>query len=138
MTMRKGFTFVELLVVMLFMGALASLAVPRFRQYKTRAYLSAMESDLGNLRIAQEAHWAEFQAYATDTTALDFRRTSNVSLQITSKDILGGYTAVATHANVPGRQCQTAMGAEAAPLEPGSISCTAISSGGSSTIPSTP
>jgi prepilin-type N-terminal cleavage/methylation domain-containing protein len=126
MTRRKGFTFVELLVVMLFIGALSSMAVPRFREYKTRAFVAAMESDLGNLRIAQEAHWAEN------------RRTVNVSLQITSQDVLGGYTAVATHANVPGRQCLTAMGAEAAPREPGSISCVSIVSGGSSTIPSSP
>jgi type IV pilus assembly protein PilA len=141
MTRRKGFTFVELLVVMLFIGALSSMAVPRFREYKARAYVSAMESDLGNLRIAQEAYWAEHMVYATDTTGLDFRRTSNVSLQITSQDVVGGYTAIATHANVPGQQCQTAMGAEAAPRQPGSISCGAISGGGgggSIAVPSSP
>lgn len=137
MTKRKGFTFVELLVVMLFIGALSSMAVPRFREYKTRAYISAMESDLGNLRIAQEAYWAEHMVYATDTTGLDFRRTSNVNLEISSKDAAGGYTAIATHANVPGRQCQTAMGPEAAPREPGAISCGAASSG-SSAIPASP
>ena len=137
MTKRKGFTFIELLVVMLFIGALSSMAVPRFREYKKRAYISAMESDLGNLRIAQEAYWAEHMVYATDTVGLDFRRTSNVTLQITSKDVVGGYTAIATHTNVPGQQCQTAMGAESAPKQPGQISCGASSSG-SSTIPSSP
>ena len=140
MTRRKGFTFVELLVVMLFIGALSSMAVPRFREYKTRAYIAAMESDLGNLRIAQEAYWAEHMVYATDTVGLDFRRTSNVSVQITSADVVGGYTAVATHANVPGHQCRTAMGAEAAPRQPGAISCGAASSsnGGSIAVPSAP
>jgi type IV pilus assembly protein PilA len=137
MTKRKGFTFIELLVVMLFIGALSSMAVPRFREYKNRAYISAMESDLGNLRIAQEAYWAEHMVYATDTVGLDFRRTSNVNLKISSKDVVGGYTAIATHANVPGRQCQTAVGPEAAPREPGAISCGATSSG-SSAIPASP
>jgi prepilin-type N-terminal cleavage/methylation domain-containing protein len=135
---RKGFTFVELMVVILFIGALSGMAVPRFREYKTRAFISAMASDLGNLRIAQESHWAEYQQYSTDTTALEFRRTTQVNLSITSKNLVGGYTAVATHTNVPDRQCSTAMGAEAAPMEPGAIRCIAISSGGSSTIPSTP
>jgi prepilin-type N-terminal cleavage/methylation domain-containing protein len=138
MNRRKGFTFVELLVVMLFIGALSSMAVPRFRQYKTRAFMAAMASDLGNLRIAQESHWAEHQRYATDTTALEFRITTNVKVAITSKDVMGGYTAVATHSNVPGRQCMTAMGPEAAPLEAGSISCSNSISSGASTIPSTP
>ncbi len=137
MTKRTGFTFVELMVVVLFIGALSSMAVPRFREYKTRAFMSAMESDLGNLRIAQESHWAEHQRYATDTAALEMRLTSQVNLTITSKDLLGGYTAVVTHANVPGHQCQTAMGAEAAPREPGTISCGAIPSG-STAIPSAP
>lgn len=139
MKRRTGFTFAELMVVMFFIGALSAMAVPRFREYKTRAFIAAMESDLGNLRIAQESHWAEHQQYATDTASLELRVTANVRLAITSKDIIGGYTAVATHDNVPGRQCSTAMGAEAAPLEPGSINCIAGGGGGgSSTIPSTP
>jgi prepilin-type N-terminal cleavage/methylation domain-containing protein len=137
MNRRRGFTFIELLVVMLFLGALSSLAVPRFREYKTRAFVSAMQSDLGNLRIAEESYWAEHQKYATDTSALEFRITTHVNIQITSKDVLGGYTAIATHANVPGRQCVTAMGAESAPREPGAIFCGATASG-SGSIPSTP
>jgi prepilin-type N-terminal cleavage/methylation domain-containing protein len=140
MKRRTGFTFVELLVVMLLMGALSSMAVPRFREYKTRAFIATMKSDLGNLKIAQESYWAEHQQYATDTTGLELRISTNVAIAITSQDVLGGYTAVARHLNVPGQQCQTAMGRESAPREPGSISCgPAISSGGgSNTIPATP
>jgi prepilin-type N-terminal cleavage/methylation domain-containing protein len=123
MTRRTGFTFVELLVVMALLGALASMAVPRFREYKARAYIAAMQSDLGNLKIAQEEHWAEHQVYATDTTDLDVRFTTDVTITITSQDLLGGYTAKARHSNVPGTQCETAMGPEAAPREPGAVVC---------------
>lgn len=133
MNRRPGFTFIELLVVMLLLGALSSMAVPRFREYKTRAFIATMQSDLGNLKIAQESHWAEHQQYTADTTALEFRITTNVAITITSKDLFGGYTAVATHSNVPGRQCQTAMGPEAAPMEPGAIVC-GPAGGGSSTL----
>src|SRR5687767_15404703 len=80
MNRRKGFTFVELLVVMLLIGALSSMAVPRFRQYKTRAYLAAMQSDLGNLKIAQESYWAEHQKYATVTSSLELRISANVAI----------------------------------------------------------
>jgi type IV pilus assembly protein PilA len=134
MNRRTGFTFVELLVVMALMGALSSMAVPRFRDYKTRAFIAAMQSDLGNLKIAQEAYWAEHQQYATDTTNLEMRITANVAISITSQDAIGGYTAVATHRNVPGRQCQTAMGREAAPREPGAVNCDPAN-GGSTTLP---
>lgn len=124
----------ELLVVMVLLGALSSMAVPRFRDYKTRAFVAAMQSDLANLKLAQESHWAEHQEYATDTTALELRITTNVAIAITSQDVIGGYTAVATHSNVPGRQCQTAMGKEAAPREPGAVICVATS-GGSNALP---
>lgn len=122
---------------MLLLGALSSMAVPRFREYKTRAYIAAMQSDLGNLKIAQEEFWAENLKYATDTTNLEVRITANVAISISSQDVNGGYTAIATHSNVPGRQCETAMGREAAPNEPGAIVC-GPASGGSSTIPSSP
>ena len=137
MNRRRGFTFVELLVVMLLLGALSSMAVPRFRDYKTRAFVAAMQSDLGNLKIAEESYWAEHQKYATDTAHLELRITNQVSITITSQDVMGGYTAVATHVNVPGRQCQTAMGAEAAPRDQGAVVCLPVSSG-SGAIPSTP
>lgn len=134
---KKGFTFVEMMVVMVVLGALSSMAVPRLREYKQRAYIAAMQSDLGNLKIAQESHWGEHLQYSTDTTKLDFRVTSDVLISITSKDIVGGYTAVATHTNLPGRQCATAMGPEAAPKEPGTITCGPVTSG-SAAIPATP
>ena len=134
MTRRTGFTFVELLVVMLLLGALSSMAVPRFREYKVRALVSTMQSDLANLRIAEEAHFALHQRYATDTASLESRTSTNVKISITSKDLLGGYTAVATHINAPDRRCITAMGPEAAPRESGAVTCE-VTSGGSPTIP---
>ena len=120
---------------MIFIGALSAMAVPRFREFKIRAFIAAMQSDLGNLKIAEEEHWADQQRYATDTASLEFRRTKNVSISITSQSITGGYTAVATHADVPGRECMMAMGPEAAPREVGAIVCGPISSGASSLPP---
>jgi len=123
MRRRKGFTMIELMTVMLFIAALAAIAVPRFGEYKTRANVAAMQSDLGNLRIAQEEYWAEHHQYVADTASLGVRQTTNVSIQISSQGLAGGYTAVATHTNVPGRQCTVAMGVEAAPREQGAIYC---------------
>ena len=136
MNRRRGFTFTELLVVMALIGALSAMGVPRFREFKRRASIAAMQSDLGNLKIAQESYWSENQVYATDTTHLELRITNQVAISISSKNVIGGYTAVAKHVNVPGQQCQTAMGAEAAPREQGAIICGPSS--GSSAVPSAP
>ena len=137
MNRRRGFTFIELLVAMVLFGALSAMAVPRFREYKVRAFIAAMQSDLGNLKIAEEEHWADQQRYATDTASLEFRTTREVSISITSQNITGGYTAVATHADVPDRECKMAMGPEAAPREQGAIFC-GPTSGGASSLPPTP
>jgi prepilin-type N-terminal cleavage/methylation domain-containing protein len=137
MIRRNGFTFIELLVVMLLLGTLSSMAVPRFREFKARAFVAAMQSDLGNLKIAEESYWADNQRYATDTSSLELRITRDVSISITSANVLGGYTAVATHTDVPGRQCEMSMGPEAAPREQGAIVCGPASSG-SSALPSSP
>jgi Tfp pilus assembly protein PilE len=133
MRRRTGFTFIELLTVVLFLAILAAMAIPRFREFKTRAYLASMQNDLGNLRIAQEEYWAQHQVYSTDTTGMGVRITSHVNVTLSSADVIGGYTAIATHANVPGQQCITGMGAEAAPREPGSIVCGPTSSSMSTT-----
>lgn len=137
MNRRRGFTFVELMVVMLLLGALSSMAVPRFREYKVRAFVAAMQSDLGNLKIAEETFWAEQQRYATDTASLEMRITRDVNIKITSQDLPRGYTAIATHPGVPNRQCQTAMGPEAAPREAGAVFCGPAGSG-STPLPPTP
>ncbi len=125
------------MVVMLVLGALSSMAVPRFREYKIRAFVAAMQSDLGSLKIAEESFWAEHQRYATDTASLELRITRDVSIRITSEDILGGYTAVATHSGVPNRECLTSMGRESAPREAGAVFCGPAGSG-STPLPPTP
>lgn len=137
MNNRRGFTIVELVVAMVLLGALSAIAVPRYREYKRRAYVAAMQSDLGHLRIAEEEHWAEFNQYATDTASLGFRTTSNVRIRIASTDVIGGYVATATHVLAPGTECTTAMGRDAGNLEAGSIHC-GPAAAGSGTLSNTP
>jgi len=119
-----GFTFVELLVAMLVFGSLTAIAVPRYRQVRERAYSGAMRADLAGLRIAQEAFWAENQAYTTDTTQLDWRPTSNVQVVIAAPDPVAGYDATARHINLPGFSCVTSVGrVTAAGVPSGEIAC---------------
>jgi prepilin-type N-terminal cleavage/methylation domain-containing protein len=129
MRQRRGFSFIELLVAMVFFGILSGIAVPRYRAFKERAYLATMKSDLGNIRIAEEEYFAEQQRYATDTSALGFRVSSKVTLTLTSQDLMGGYAAVAIHDLVPGQQCATYVGREATNGNSGAIICGATGGG---------
>jgi prepilin-type N-terminal cleavage/methylation domain-containing protein len=135
MRQRHGFTFIELMVAMVFFGILSAIAVPRYRMFKERAYVATMKSDLGNVRIAQEEYFAEQQRYATDTTALGWRASSKVTLTLTSQDPMGGYSAVATHERVPGQQCATFVGRDAANGTSGAIICGTASGGMGQPIP---
>ena len=64
---RTGFTLIELMIVVVIIGLLASIAIPKFGSTKEKAYIASMKSDLRNLVTAEEAYFADSTAY-TDIT----------------------------------------------------------------------
>lgn len=59
----KGFTLVELLVVVAIIGVLAATAIPQFSGYRSRGYDAQMVNDARNAATAQEAHFVDHQEY---------------------------------------------------------------------------
>jgi len=119
---KPGFTFIELLTVMVLMGLLAGIGVPRIRNMKERSYQATLRNDLGALRTAEEAYYAENLRYTTDLSDLDFRRSSNVEITIVSTDPLKGWSALARHAGLA-TPCTTASGPDAVGVESGAVIC---------------
>ena len=62
---RKGFTLIELMIVVAIIGILAAIAIPQFASYRQRAQDSAAKSALKNLATAQEDYYAQNDTYAT-------------------------------------------------------------------------
>ncbi|MEW6428517.1 MAG: prepilin-type N-terminal cleavage/methylation domain-containing protein [Thermodesulfobacteriota bacterium] len=60
---QKGFTLVELMIVVAIIGILAAIAIPQFAKYRSRAQNSAALSDARNLRTDMEGYYAEWSSY---------------------------------------------------------------------------
>ncbi len=68
---QKGFTLVELAIVIVIIGVLASFGVPRFRDAVERSKAGEALNYLSAIRSAQERYHAREGTYAEDVTTLD-------------------------------------------------------------------
>ena len=60
---QKGFTLVELMIVVAIIGILAAIAIPQFASYRQKAFNSAAQSDVKNAKTSLEAYYADWQHY---------------------------------------------------------------------------
>jgi len=74
-----GFTLIELLIVIVIIGLLAAIAIPKFGTTKEKAYLAAMKSDLRNLATAEEAYLYDHNAYTSTFPATVFTVSAGVT-----------------------------------------------------------
>src|SRR5260370_25458511 len=62
---RTGFTLIELLIVVVIIGLLATIAIPKFLTTREKAVLASMRADLRNMVTAEEAYFADSAKYST-------------------------------------------------------------------------
>jgi type IV pilus assembly protein PilA len=91
---NSGFTLIELLIVMVVIGVLAAIAIPKFGAVKEKAYLAAMKSDLRNLSTYEES-------FAADSAGLYFGGTVNGSTAVQGFTASQNVTVTAVAANGP-------------------------------------
>jgi type IV pilus assembly protein PilA len=102
-----GFTLIELLLVVVIIGILAAIAIPKFANSKEKAVVASMKSDLRNLAAAQEAYWTENRVYypgVVPNAALQFQLSPGVSVVIVT-GTGAGWSARATALPLTTSQC---------------------------------
>ncbi len=83
---EEGFTLVELLIVVAIIAILAAIAIPQFSKYRTRAFVTELNSDLKNAYTASQAYLTDNPSETVDTVAKlqagGYNPSANIALEV--------------------------------------------------------
>ena len=118
---QKGFTLIELMIVVAIIGILAAIAIPNFRNYQMKAKAAEASTNLGNIKTAQEAYLAEHDAYL----ACAANPAAGIPVTPVAFDAGGGFAAIGFAPSGPVRYQYAVTVTAPAAATPAAFSATA-------------
>ena len=110
----KGFTLIELMIVVAIIGILAAIAIPNFVKFQCRSKQSEAKGNLKALYVAQESYRAEFDTYLANCGTSCVAATNEIGFQAKGQKIRYTYgnTATGTTAFLATAGAKTAFAGE--------------------------
>jgi prepilin-type N-terminal cleavage/methylation domain-containing protein len=94
---REGFTLIELMMVVITLGALAAISVPKIQAVLDRGNVTVMTADLRKLVTAEEDYFVEHDTYTVSPMLAGMVPSPDVTITIGNVSP-AGWEAEATHA----------------------------------------
>ncbi len=69
---KRGFTLIELMIVVAIIGLLAAIAIPNFIKFQARSKVSEVRANLKGMYTAQKGYYQNQDTYAPDYAAVGF------------------------------------------------------------------
>ena len=71
--LQKGFTLIELMIVVAIIGILAAIAIPNFITFQAKSKQSEAKTNLKAIFTAEKSYFGEKDKYSTDFTVIGFK-----------------------------------------------------------------
>lgn len=97
---EKGFTLIELMIVIAIIGILAAIAIPQFSSYRKRAYNGSALTDAKNGYTAAQAYFVDNPTGTPSAANLEsYGLTTSTGVTVTTSGDANSVAVVGTHSS---------------------------------------
>lgn len=115
---QKGFTLIELMIVVAIIGILAAIAIPNFMQYQAKSKQSEAKTNLGGIYTSEVAYFGEQNAFSDNFMTIGFQVASTGTQRYTFSlgTALGGSPLLSANAVAAGCTSYTGANVSTSPV----------------------